>query len=354
MDSDPKRNIWPPLALNWSTVFVLLCLKRTQYSAVIIPAFPLIIFLTVYILLNTTTGGPPVSEFAPAFFGTIHLLFIASDFLLLSPLHELYPIDPATKIKLPPPKTSFQYFNWAIGLLANPRAVSWSHEVPNLRRSSLSRWDFVKSQCFGCFKLYLLADAIHLYIKLNPCFDPLGPGVLGHGWGWGIWNTMMVFAFWYSWMALMHTATSVLAVALGFSEPKEWPSLFGRLRDLTGVRAFWGYVQSFSRVVALILKPSCVRTVWHQLLRRVFSIYLNLFAALTPNYSIGIILTRQIPFQSSSSQTWHPPQPLYLNPHSIFHIRNLPRHGLLQNDLQPVNHHASHPILHPPSDRHHA
>jgi len=89
-------------------------------------------------------------------------------------------------------------------------------------------------------------------MKLNPCFDPLGPGVLGLGWRWGIWNTMVVFACWYSWMALMHTATSALVVALGFGEPKEWPSLFGRLRDLTGVRAFWG-------------------TVWHQLLRRVLS-----------------------------------------------------------------------------------
>jgi hypothetical protein len=51
------------------------------------------------------------------------------------------------------------------------RGISWSHEIPNLRRSSLSCWDFVKSQCF---RLCFLTDAIHVHHKLIPCFDPLG------------------------------------------------------------------------------------------------------------------------------------------------------------------------------------
>jgi hypothetical protein len=46
----------------------------------------------------------------------------------------------------------------------------------------------------------------------------------------------------YASESLFFTVSSALAVAVGISHPSDWPYMFGRLGDLTGIRAFWGYV----------------------------------------------------------------------------------------------------------------
>lgn len=231
-------NPWPPLVALLITIFTLLSLKHTSYRFLISPAFPLVILIALHVLLNTSTAspGPARSNYYPAL-QTLHMLFTASDLLLLS--QHLHPVDHRTGEELPPPETPLEIFTWVFGLFPlNPRGIHWSYEVPCLHRSPLPRWAFVRFQILRFLMLYLLVDAMSVVCQLNPCLRPRGPGLRAWGWGWAVLNTIVYWTTAYASESLFFAVSSVLAVAVGISHPSDWPYIFGRLGDLTGIRAF--------------------------------------------------------------------------------------------------------------------
>jgi hypothetical protein len=237
---------WPPLFVLFITISTLLSLKHTSYRFLIFPAFPFVILIALHVLLDTSTAspGPARSNFYPAL-QTLHMLFTASDLLLLS--QHLNPVDRRTGKELPPPKTPLEIFKWVLCLFPlNPRGIHWSHEAPYLHRSHLPRWAFVRFQILRCLMLYLLVDAMSVVCQLNPCLHPLGPGLRAWGWMWAVLNTIVYWTTAYASESLLFAVISTLAVAVGISHPSDWPYTFGRLEDLTGIRAFWGYLLLFS------------------------------------------------------------------------------------------------------------
>lgn len=221
----------------WTTTLLLLCLRHTPYRTLILPVFPFVILTAIYIILNSPHGMPDAQIFAG---GSVLLVLRASDFLFSSA--PFNPFDPRIKRELPPPQTPLQILNWAISQLGNLRGVGWSYEVPGLNHPSFPRWVFVRAQVLRRLALYFVSDIIHTHNRLNPSFHPQGPSVAACGWMWRVWNTIMFWCTFWEMMEAWHLVFSAIAVALGINEPSEWPPLFGGLRELTGVRAFWGYV----------------------------------------------------------------------------------------------------------------
>ncbi|RDB24426.1 Acetyltransferase sirH [Hypsizygus marmoreus] len=216
--------------------------------------FPILVLLYFYIVIYTSTSVPATNYNIGL--QSFLLLLLASDYLLLTPSlqHTLI-----RRGSLSPPKSSNEQFAWALDLITNPRGVNWSFEAPRLRRSSLPRWAFVRSQLLWAFVFYIFKDVLFIHLSRNPAFDPDGVGMRAGGWLWRIWN---VWAFWMTFaseMSLYSTLLGVSCVVSGLWEPQDCPFFFGHWTEAVSVRAFWG------------------RT-WHQVLRHTLTTHGRYFA----------------------------------------------------------------------------
>lgn len=144
----------------------------------------------------------------------------------------------------------FERLYWAASLAFDWRGVQWSCQISNLQRSHLPRWAFVRSKLYRVITVYLLRDIVFFCLHRNPAFNRIDGERFGaHGFLWQTWNVLL---FWFcvgASLYIAHSVASAIAVAVGLSEPRDWPDFFGPWLRTTSMRQFWGKT-------------------WHQMMRR--------------------------------------------------------------------------------------
>ncbi|KAF8990602.1 membrane bound O-acyl transferase family-domain-containing protein [Cyathus striatus] len=152
----------------------------------------------------------------------------------------------------PVPNLSFfPRLKWAAGLLFNYRGVNWTHVVRGLRYPRhKTRWGFVFSQLKWVAFYFTLSDIVGAIMRRNPALHyPPTEAMSARGMSWQATNVIL---FWLGLVSLqnrMYNFISALSVAVGASDPEDWPAFFGVWLDTKSMRSFWGRS-------------------WHQCLRR--------------------------------------------------------------------------------------
>jgi len=178
------------------------------------------------------------------------IFFISLDFLLLRKYQrELQPSGQIPLSKMPFKDRLW----WATSLSGNARGIGWTHEPTRHLppRPSSTRVKFILSQLMW-MALYLLQfDISNIFVRANPCFATGGPSLTAFGWLWRSTAWLFVWLA-YSTTSMLYIAYSIVSVAVGMSEPRDWPHLFGSPLDGYTLRNCWGRV-------------------WHQMLRKLLT-----------------------------------------------------------------------------------
>lgn len=140
----------------------------------------------------------------------------------------------------------------AIGLLWNMRRVGTPWQVRNVpsvqAQLSTSRFMFILQRLVATVLAYLFVDVV---VSLPPAeaamIAPekaaLFKGVTGLDVGDIIFRTIMTASYWITTGVLnlfMTNTGAIVSVALGLSQPKDCPPLYGSFADAYTVRRFWG------------------------------------------------------------------------------------------------------------------
>lgn len=223
--------------------------------------FNWIFFVPIFILFSYSVffcaSDSPISDFAfiQVF---VYVIPFASDYILLRSYQpELRKIG---QRKATPEMTVIEHLRWAASLLATYRGIGWAHE-PTAHlppRPTASRWKFIASQLLWMIYYFILFDVARIHSHQNPCFGIQGPSFTAFGWGWQTTVWVYIVSV-YCTMSGLYAAASIVSVATGIDQPRDWPHLFGTLRNAYTVRKCWGRV-------------------WHQMLRRIFTSHSNFLA----------------------------------------------------------------------------
>lgn len=177
-------------------------------------------------------------------------LFSASDFILLRrhqpELRKIGQQKPTSEMPL-----SARLW-WAGSLDIAARGVGWAHEPTNhiAPRPKGARVQFIASQLLWTGAYFISFDILSILVRANPCFGTGGPSFGAFGWPWRATVWIHPITVWFS-ISMLYAVVSILGVALGLSEPRDWPHLFGSPWKAYTVRNCWGQV-------------------WHQMLRKVY------------------------------------------------------------------------------------
>ena len=192
--------------------------------------------ICIYLTFFCSPSNPVLDFFAtspipPLFFNSV-------DYLLLRKYtRELQPLGQKPLSEMPLKDRLW----WASNLTRNPRGIRWIHEPtryipphpPSTRRK------FLLSRLMWMVFYVLQFDITNILVRANPCFASGGPSLIAFGWLWR--STVWLFvSLAYCSMSLLHIAYSVFSVGMGFSEPQDWPYLFGSLLDAYTLRNCWG------------------------------------------------------------------------------------------------------------------
>ncbi|KIM90059.1 hypothetical protein PILCRDRAFT_812871 [Piloderma croceum F 1598] len=234
-------------------------------------AWRLLVFL-LYIYVNMKaiafTSGDKDRDF---------LLGVSFGWLIANAMHLLFLSDPMNDFRhvndvVPPrdlPLAHRAY--WAFCLQNAMRGIGWNYMLPHTPPPpTASRWSFVRSQCTRTLRYIFILDGAQCYMHLNPLFSRSlsGSGALpitAQGYVFSCANIIAYMGRIYCSFQLQYSLLSVLCVAIGFYEAKDFPPVFGRWRDAYTLRRFWGQL-------------------WHQMLRRFIA-------------SIGKSISRGLGFQ---------------------------------------------------------
>ena len=132
---------------------------------------------------------------------------------------------------------------WGASLLATPRGIGWPHE-PTAQispRPTASRKKFIASQFLWIVFYSILSDIAFIPIRENPCFKIGGPSLATFGW----WRRTVAWAAIYtiySPISILYAICSIIFVATGVYEPRDWPHFFGSPLNAYTLRKCWGYV----------------------------------------------------------------------------------------------------------------
>lgn len=201
------------------------------------------------------------------------------------PENDLWRIDRATREAIAWPALGWRKIKWAVTIVLNLRGIRWSYQVKNvppvagLDRMSRTRFLIWRLTEFGL--VILMADLVSQMGRR--LFFSDAAGVVGtldskyitvsdHRLGWSFLKALTFGLGPYYFINMQYLVVSIVAVALGISRPsvslslllegkrmytdaddiynQDWPPLFGKLKEATTVRNFWGIF-------------------WHQMLRRV-------------------------------------------------------------------------------------
>ncbi|KAF8999938.1 membrane bound O-acyl transferase family-domain-containing protein [Cyathus striatus] len=111
---------------------------------------------------------------------------------------------------------------WGATLLINVRGANWNCAVPGLRYPQAT-------------------SRRHIYTRRHPAFQH--PPLETFGARGLLWQSVNVMVYWTTMVACLNriqTMISAVLVALGLSEPEDWPTIFGEWSQTKCVRAFWG------------------------------------------------------------------------------------------------------------------
>jgi hypothetical protein len=185
----------------------------------------------------------------------INLIPTSTDYILLR--HQQPELRKIGQ-KKPTAEMSFtERLAWASSLLSTSRGIGWAHEptshIPP--RPTASRGTFIVSQILWIIPRYILFDAALIHIRQNPCYRTGGPSLGAFGWEWRTTAWVFIVSIYCS-MNNLYAALSIVAVATGLYEPRDWPSLFGSPLDAYTVRNCWGYVLTYPNLSFSIIEKS--------------------------------------------------------------------------------------------------
>ena len=166
------------------------------------------------------------------------LFFISLDHILLRKYQrQLQPLGQKPLSEMPLKDRLW----WATNLTGNPRGIGWTHE-PTLHippRPSSTPRKFIISQLMWMVFYILQFDIANIFVRANPCFATGGPSLTAFGWLWRSTAWLHV-SLAYSTLSLLYIAYSIVSVAVGMSEPRDWPHIFGSPLDAYTLRNCWG------------------------------------------------------------------------------------------------------------------
>ena len=115
---------------------------------------------------------------------------------------------------------------WSTALRFNLRGVGWNYQVKNVPHSTApqTKWRFVLYQLGVYVKTYLILDILSMYSSRNfyhsPDVDLASLTIRDPSWFRSFMNAFYAGANVYHSIELSYTQGSILAVLLGFSQPK--------------------------------------------------------------------------------------------------------------------------------------
>ena len=169
-------------------------------------------------------------------------LLSASDFLLLTDVQrELRLISQPKSIS---DASLSDRVLWAFKLVTGMRGIGWMHEPSAAlppRPTNLTRGRFIVSRVGWLVFYALLFDVSQMLIRHNPSFQETAPPMTAQAFllrCWAVFTSLMATSSIFA--IAFNLIPSLIFVTAGFSEPSEWPHLYGSLLEAYSIRNFWG------------------------------------------------------------------------------------------------------------------
>ena len=192
--------------------------------------------LCIYMAFFCASSSPASDYFATHPITTI--FFVSLDYILLRKYQrELQPSGQKPLSEMPFKDRLW----WSASLSGNPRGIGWTHEPTQYLppRPSSTPGKFILSQLMWMVFYILQFDISNIFVRANPCFATGGPSLTAFGWLWRS-TAWLYVSLAYSTLSLFYIAYSIVSVAVGMSEPRDWPHLFGSPLDGYTLRNCWG------------------------------------------------------------------------------------------------------------------
>ncbi|KAJ5381439.1 uncharacterized protein N7496_003867 [Penicillium cataractarum] len=265
-----------------------LLLFGVQMGALIAPPFPYrrillasaIVILAIVANINRFTDNPGLAQFFSLAWP--HYLSILEKVLSApypGPEATLWRIDRPAKEALRLTPFGPRKLIWAFVIWFNLRGIRWNYQVQNIPTEHVpgdSKWRFLLDRFLTFTRLLLMADLLgHLAAYNFYSGNEVNSRLLTvrhDQFLCQLYRTATVGMIPYTFMNLQYVGGAMLWVLLGFSQPADWPPFFGRLAQVTSVRAFWGKF-------------------WHQMIRRTVNIYTGFMCDLLHLPTGGVIRT---------------------------------------------------------------
>ncbi|EED84098.1 predicted protein [Postia placenta Mad-698-R] len=256
VDNRPRLPVLPVLLLQNAFLSALIAIRPK--APIKLAAFAIYTY-SLGLVLTSTTGDLQQNyslgcSFASQFFTAFHLLWLAD------PLNDLRHERDHTA---PPALPFLRRMYWASCVITGPRGVGWNYQVANIPpRPSEPRWTFVRHQSLCAFRWYLLVDLAQTYQRSNPSFSHHDANLFSlsaQGYIQRCINIVARFAPAYGMIAMPYCLLSALSVAMAWSFPRDWPTMYGEWADAYTLRRFWGrtYHQLLRRYTASMGKACC-------------------------------------------------------------------------------------------------
>ncbi|KAK6827830.1 toxin biosynthesis protein [Apiospora arundinis] len=190
----------------------------------------------------------------PWYLGTI------ADLAWARPEHDYWRLDrPAHEAESMSGGWGWRKLAWSAALWANPRGIGWSHQIRGVRRGRgpAARWPFVWYQLRRYVAYYLIVDVMGMYTMRHFYHTDVDLGTItvrAASWTRSFYNSWHLLLQVIAQLQFQYISCSMVTVALGIYEPKDWPPWLGTWQDLRSVRLLWNAWE-------------------HQIIRRVFSAY---------------------------------------------------------------------------------
>jgi len=182
------------------------------------------------------------------------LLLSASDYLLLTDVQrELRLIGQSKSISDAPLSDRLI---WAFKLVTGPRGIGWAHEPTAVlppRPTTLTRGQFIVSRIKWLVFYALVFDVGQMLARHNPSFQQTAPPLAEQGLLWRSYTMFTFFIISPTFLIMgWNLIPSLVFVTAGFSEPSEWPHLFGSMSEAYTIHNFWRSVNSISGSILLL------------------------------------------------------------------------------------------------------
>lgn len=230
------------LLYNHILLFIALAVRPSPYRKLwFLPILCLNFWLLFYV---PSTGEPPLKSNALgcAIFGCV---LVASDFILLTDVQKELRLQ-NDKRDIPASPLSARMV-WAFSLMTSQRAVGWAHE-PTGRipaKPKTSRWTFIVSRLLLGALYCMLSDLLRILVQWH--FAVVRRGTTDVG---ALGSLLDRMSFLTSLaeiqvgMTMPYSFMSAVSVALGLTEPRDWPALFGSWSEAYTIGRFWGFVST--------------------------------------------------------------------------------------------------------------